>query len=79
METALNRVEENKKKQMKVLQASLQRTEKNYIRQAVRKFKEKRIEMNIQEKNNERIESIKHNFEKRTGAVEKRKVLMSAA
>ena len=59
MNQALNRVKESQKKQMKVIQASLQRTEKNNIRQAVREFKEKRIENNIQMRNMERAENIK--------------------
>ena len=39
-ECAMNRVKENQKKQMKVIQANLQRTEKNNIRLAVRQIKD---------------------------------------
>ena len=43
---------------MKVIQASLQRTEKNTIRQAVRQMKEKKIEKNINDENLRKVEHI---------------------
>ena len=39
-DVAISRVKESQKKQMRVIQASLQRAEKNNIRQAVRSLKE---------------------------------------
>ena len=63
---------------MKVIQASLQRTEKNTIRQAVRSVKQERIEKNQRDKIKERIDFTKISNEERAANVLKRKQLMSA-
>ena len=73
MNQALNRVKESQKKQMKVIQASLHRAEKNNIRIAVRSLKEERIDKNLRDKNQERAEMIKLTNEEKMANVLKRK------
>ena len=73
MNQALNRVKESQQKQMKVIQASLYRAEKNNIRIAVRSLKEERIEKNLRDKNQERTEMIKMTNEEKMANVLKRK------
>ena len=63
---------------MKVIQASLHRTEKNTIRETVRGVKQERIEKNQREKVKERIDFAKTSNEERAANVLKRKQMMSA-
>ena len=65
MNEALNRVKDSQKKQMKVIQASLKRAERNNIRQAVRSLKEQRMEKNFQDKIQERVSNAKMTYEER--------------
>ena len=78
MNVALNRVKDSQKKQMKVIQASLKRAEKNNIRQAVRSLKEQRIEKNFNDKIQEKVENAKMTYEERMANVQERKRKMSA-
>ena len=78
MNEALNRVKDSQKKQMKVIQASLKRAERNNIRQAVRSLKEQRMEKNFQDKIQERVENAKMTYEERMANAQERKRKMSA-
>ena len=63
---------------MNVIKASLQRAEKNNIREAIREFKEQKIQRNIINRNTEKTEHIKTNNEMKMEKVNKKKQMMSA-
>ena len=77
-DAAISRVKASQKKQMRVIQASLQRAEKNNIRQAVRSLKEQRIEKNQNEKIQEKVEHAKMTYKERMANVLERRRKMSA-
>ena len=76
MESAMNKVKDNQRKQMSVIKADLQRKEKNNIRLAVRAIKEKKIEDNLQEANLDRVEHIQFLRQRKMEGVEKNKLKM---